>query len=160
VYTARLPDLVERFDTHRNARQLENRLAHVHRHADHAAALHGVVDRLDARLRLDEQRPGLLRDQPVLHRELGDATYPVAAHGAFRPVGVEHDHAHCIGQPAGVARRGDHDQSVRADALVAIAHHPGELGQVFSLGNRRLRDGVKVDVVIADAVHFREFEHR
>ena len=94
----------------------------------------------------------LLAGQAVVVKILGDAAHAVAAHLAFRAVGVEHPHP-----GIGSFRGHDQDQAVAADAEMAIADRRSASRR--GIGGRRLIERAHVDVIVADPVHLGE-SHR
>ena len=96
---------------------------------------------------------GVLGGEFAIEGEFGNAADAVAAHFGFRAIGVEHAHADGgAGGFGGVGGWGDEDESVAADTEVAVSDfHREFFGVVDFLG-----EGIDVDVVVADAVHFDE----
>ena len=114
-----------------------------------ATARNLEVEREDSPAGLDGHL--LLAGQAMIVQILGDTADPVAAHLAFRAVGVEHPHP-----GVGSFRGHDQDQAIAADPEMAIADLHRELPGV---GRRRLIERANVDVIVADPVHLGE-SHR
>lgn len=88
----------------------------------------------------------------VVVGQFAGAADTVAAHLRLASVGVEHPHAE-VGAGRVIGREQE-DQPVGADAEMAIGDVPGEFGRVID----PMAEGVDVDVVISDAVHFVEMQ--
>ena len=91
----------------------------------------------------------LLMGKSSVVQELRHATYTVAAHHGFAAVGVENAHP-----SVGNVRGADHYDAVAAHPLMPVGKAYGEGLGVFYI----LAEAVKVHIVIAAAVHFREFQ--
>ncbi len=126
---------------------------------------------------------GILRAELVLASVFADTADAVAAHLGLAAIGIEDAHAKVVpapgngtrsrrksggitggisggvpgGVPGGISG-GDEDEAVRADAIMAVGHAAGEFRQGRFIN--RLFSGVDDEVVVAQAVHFGEGNHR
>ncbi len=125
---------------------VENGRAHVDADAFHPPAVDLEIEGEDAASCLDRQL--LFRGNTMVEKVLGDAANAVAAHFAFRAVGVEHSHFR-----VGAFGRHDHDEAVAADARMAVAHGEGERDGVTRWA---LVEGADIHVIVADSVHLGE----
>jgi len=78
----------------------------------------------------------------------GHAADAVAAHLRFGTVGIEHPHPH-----VSLVRRHDEDETVGADAEVAVGNPYGHLLRVSDL----FSEAVHIDVIVAGTMHLGEF---
>ena len=119
------------------------RAAHIHPDGLHQAVLRQQLQGAQAAAGLDGQL--LFTGQAPVVDILAQAADAVAAHLPLRAVGVEHPHAEI-----GPVRGADADDPVAPHAEVAVAHPPGQGGQVL----RQALQSVEVDVVVAQTLHF------
>ncbi len=133
----------------RDLGRLKDRFAHIDANAIDMLVLDFQFEREHAAAGLDLER-GDTADVVVID-VLGHAAHSVAAHFAFRSVGVEHSHA-----SVGHRRGADENQAVATYAEMAVGDFASEL-----VGVRRERffEAIDVNVVVSRAMHFGEL-HR
>ena len=129
----------------RDIREFQDWLAHVHGCLGDLAGLGLDFDGEDAVAGFHAH--GVAAGEIVVEGVFGDAANAVAAHFGFAAVGVEHAHA-----DVGFLGGEDEDQAVGSDAEVAIGDADGEARGIGDC----LGEAVDVDVVVPDALHFRE----